>query len=58
MRHHVPGAGRHFGAEDVVLADEGNKGWRAVRHHVLGAGRENGELDVVRLDEEIRAGWQ
>ena len=22
MRHHVPGAGRHFGAEDVVLLDE------------------------------------
>lgn len=22
MRHHAPGDARHFGAEDVVLADE------------------------------------
>ena len=25
VRHHAPGAARHFGVEDVVLADEGTR---------------------------------
>ena len=55
MGHHVPGAGRHFGAEDVVLADEEIRveGSEAPRP---GAVRHVGAEDVVLLDEEIRAG--